>query len=728
MALDFRATQVRTNKIIASGSTGTNASLLIYPFSSALNLSGGLDPTKFITGSIGQDAFLYVSGAIGSLDATTRAAVVLGGDLHISGNLRVAGTLTATIPGSASGSIFVTSGAQAYTTSSVAFDSSTRYPSQLGSDVFFFVSGGNNASARFDGKIMASGGIRSVYNAAAAIESINVSGTNTFALVTGLTAPVFGNVTNTVAVGDFSQANGVVFVGASRILGFLSSSNSFFSASIQFPLGLSGSLQRLVDGTPFLVPGDNVTITTQSNGAIAISASSGGATITIGANAVAFGSGSTVTGSANFSFLSSSNLLSLSGTLFASGAILAKTSATSITAGNSASIILGFDKGVFAEDSTNAQRRVVSLTASNILLFGDGNLNTHLSASSYDIYTASTRRFRISSAGAVSLGAITDSGIGGTLTLNNNTPIYFLDSGNTARSILSLDGSNRIVIGESATGLNQVKFSGQTVGVYVTLSRSFTVAIGDDEIGNALGKPTGTFRAADQPAGSVSNIFGAGLVIRNGRGTGTGVTSSVLVQGTVVTGSGTNQHALRDIAQFHGSYGFQLSGIASASLPTASSLFSGSIQATSDTGQLWYMSGSTWKELGRNPSRIFLAGALTSYATGSAPAMIGQFEFNPADFDGGPRGIFFRAILSVVTGVNVTGSVALWNVTSGAFVEFSPGTSSMGATSSTPALFTSSDLRNAVNFATGSAIYEVRMATSNALSASTIGIAEMIIK
>lgn len=727
MALDFRATQVRTNKIIASGSTGTNASLLVYPFASALNLSGGLDPSKFITGSIGQDAFLYVSGVIGSLDAATRAAVVLGGDLHISGNLRVAGTLTATIPGSASGSIFVTSGAQAYTTSSVAFDSSTRYPVQLGTDVFFFVSGGNNASARFDGKIMASGGVRSVYNASA-IESINVSGTNTFGLVAGLTAPVFGNVTNTVAVGDFSQANGVVFIGASRILGFLSSSNGFFSSSIQFPLGLSGSLQRLTDGTPFLVPGANITITTQSNGAIAISASSGGATITIGANAVAFGSGSTVTGSANFSFLSSSNLLSLSGTLFASGAILAKTSATSITAGNSASIILGFDKAVFAEDSTNAQRRIVSLTASNILLFGDGNLNTHLSASSYDIYTASTRRFRISSAGAVSLGAITDSGVGGTLTLNNNTPIYFLDSGNTARSILSLDGSNRIMIGESATNLSQVKFSGQTVGVYVTLSRSFTVALGDDEIGNALGKPTGTFRAADQPAGSVSNIFGAGLVIRNGRGTGTGVTSSVLIQGTVVTGSGTNQHALRDIAQFHGSYGFQLSGIASASLPAASALFSGSIQATSDTGQLWYMSGSTWKELGRGPSRIFLAGALTSYATSSAPAMIGQFEFNPNDFDGGPRGIFFRAILSVVTGTNVTGSVALWNATSGAYVEFTPGTGSMDATSSTPTLFTSANLRNAVNFSTGSAIYEVRMATSNALSASTIGIAEMIIK
>lgn len=93
MALDFRASQARTNKLIASGSTGTNAKLLFYPFSSALNLSGTINPSTFGTGSIGQDIFLYISGAVGSLDGTGNGATVTGGDLHVSGNLRVQGAI-----------------------------------------------------------------------------------------------------------------------------------------------------------------------------------------------------------------------------------------------------------------------------------------------------------------------------------------------------------------------------------------------------------------------------------------------------------------------------------------------------------------------------------------------------------------------------------------------------------------------------------------------------------
>jgi len=89
MTYDFRASQVRTNKLIASGSTGTNASFLIYPFSSALNQSGSINTTLFGTGSIGQDIFLFVSGAIGTLGTSTRGATVFGGDAKVSGSFHV---------------------------------------------------------------------------------------------------------------------------------------------------------------------------------------------------------------------------------------------------------------------------------------------------------------------------------------------------------------------------------------------------------------------------------------------------------------------------------------------------------------------------------------------------------------------------------------------------------------------------------------------------------------
>jgi hypothetical protein len=89
MTYDFRASQVRTNKLIASGSTGTNASFLIYPFSSALNQSGSINTALFGTGSIGQDVFLFISGAISTLGTSTRGATVFGGDAKVSGSFHV---------------------------------------------------------------------------------------------------------------------------------------------------------------------------------------------------------------------------------------------------------------------------------------------------------------------------------------------------------------------------------------------------------------------------------------------------------------------------------------------------------------------------------------------------------------------------------------------------------------------------------------------------------------
>lgn len=90
MTFDFRASQLRTSKIIASGSTGTNALLLIYPIASqgSPNNQGVIDSSVFGTGSIGKDAFIFISGSINSLGQNSYGAVVLGGDLHSSGNIK----------------------------------------------------------------------------------------------------------------------------------------------------------------------------------------------------------------------------------------------------------------------------------------------------------------------------------------------------------------------------------------------------------------------------------------------------------------------------------------------------------------------------------------------------------------------------------------------------------------------------------------------------------------
>lgn len=86
---DWRATQVKTYKLIASGATATDkAKLLVYPYDAALNLSGGIDQTKFVTSSIGADTWMFVSGGVKTKgDTTIKGVVTFGGDTFVSGVL-----------------------------------------------------------------------------------------------------------------------------------------------------------------------------------------------------------------------------------------------------------------------------------------------------------------------------------------------------------------------------------------------------------------------------------------------------------------------------------------------------------------------------------------------------------------------------------------------------------------------------------------------------------------
>ena len=87
MSIDFRADQIRTNKVIASGSTGTNAGILFYSVVAASDLRGGINTVAFNTGAIGTDVFFYVSGGIKTNSGTAGARSVFGGDVFFSGSI-----------------------------------------------------------------------------------------------------------------------------------------------------------------------------------------------------------------------------------------------------------------------------------------------------------------------------------------------------------------------------------------------------------------------------------------------------------------------------------------------------------------------------------------------------------------------------------------------------------------------------------------------------------------
>ena len=90
MALDFRATQVQTNRIII----GSDGRLLVYPLAAdgTPHNQGNIDASQFVISSIGTDVLVYVSGAVGSNDvAGSRGNTTFGGDIVVSGNLKVIG-------------------------------------------------------------------------------------------------------------------------------------------------------------------------------------------------------------------------------------------------------------------------------------------------------------------------------------------------------------------------------------------------------------------------------------------------------------------------------------------------------------------------------------------------------------------------------------------------------------------------------------------------------------
>ena len=85
MAYDFRANQVRLNRIISSGSIP----IYIYPSSSAADFAGNLVPS-FDTSAIGSDVFLFVSGS-------STAKTLFGGDVKTSGSFRSLSGITGSI-------------------------------------------------------------------------------------------------------------------------------------------------------------------------------------------------------------------------------------------------------------------------------------------------------------------------------------------------------------------------------------------------------------------------------------------------------------------------------------------------------------------------------------------------------------------------------------------------------------------------------------------------------
>lgn len=117
MALDFRALQIKTSKIISSGSSAGGSKLALYDIAAALDGAGTINTAVFPVTSIGSDVFMFVSGGTGARGvANSNAVSVFGGDLVVSGNVVFLGNMT-----SGSGTGFVLTNGSTPMTATWAF-------------------------------------------------------------------------------------------------------------------------------------------------------------------------------------------------------------------------------------------------------------------------------------------------------------------------------------------------------------------------------------------------------------------------------------------------------------------------------------------------------------------------------------------------------------------------------------------------------------------------------
>lgn len=200
------------------------------------------------------------------------------------------------------------------TTSSVAIDVDNKYASDIGTDLFLWVSGSiggklqRSGVAGFGGDIYSSG---SIYASGGFTGSLTKLQNGTSYLIAGANISVVTNSNGSIEIRGTNNSTGDA--GASYVVlsttGSLSNeralaastgliltdnganstvalsindnivatvSGTTFSGNVKFSAGLSGSLQQLANGSSYLLAGSNIVITSQSNGQIKIDAASGG--------------------------------------------------------------------------------------------------------------------------------------------------------------------------------------------------------------------------------------------------------------------------------------------------------------------------------------------------------------------------------------------------------------------------------------------------------------------
>jgi hypothetical protein len=217
---------------------------------------------------VGSDVFFFVSGSVQATDPNENRVAVFGGDLVVSGAfllesdyLEITGTLVVTE--GVSGSITKLADGTSYL---IAGSNITITSQSNGSVVISSTGGGGSSINFFDsttaGSVYTTGSF--AFRGQELIDSPSDIGTDVFFFVSGST----GAISNQKSLfGGDVVVSGSFFAQGDRLE---------MTGTVLATSGFSGSLTKLTDGTSYLVAGNNVNIVSQSNGSILISSTGGG--------------------------------------------------------------------------------------------------------------------------------------------------------------------------------------------------------------------------------------------------------------------------------------------------------------------------------------------------------------------------------------------------------------------------------------------------------------------
>ena len=365
--------------------------------------------------------------------------------------------------------------------------------------------------------------------------------------ITGFTGSLLGTASYATQAATASyvlQAVSASYAYTASLAGIATSSLNANTASYLIDTGFSGSLTRLKDGTPYLLAGPNITITTSSNGSIQISGSQTDIdpiywTSNVVGNIFTTGSVD-ITGS----LVASGSIRSLTGF---TGSLLG--TASYATQANTASYVLQAVSASFATSALTASY-VLQAVSSSYASYAVTASQAGVATNALNANTASYVLQAVSASYASYALTASQAGVA-TNALNANTASYLVDTGFSGSLTKLKDGTNYLIAGPNVT---------------ITTNSNGSIAISSSQADLDPTYWTSNVTSYIFTTGSV-DITGS-LVVSGSIRALTGFTGSLLGTASYATQAATASYVLQAISASYASYALTASqaGVATNAL------------------------------------------------------------------------------------------------------------------------------------------------------------------